>query len=107
MMRRAAMANAFELDLGTVFSHPNAWFTRAAETVSPSPGGEGRGEGGLQTKIKLLSEFSDRLLKLSQPYGVFSKSNNGGKWKLSGSREGFDARARRTAPEGGRGPQAF
>jgi hypothetical protein len=26
---------------------------RAAETVSPSPGGEGRGEGGLQTKIEL------------------------------------------------------
>jgi hypothetical protein len=25
----------------------------AAETVSPSPGGEGRGEGGLQIKIKL------------------------------------------------------
>jgi hypothetical protein len=53
MMRRAAMANAFELDLGTVFSHPNAWFTRAAETFSPSPGGAGRGEGGLQTNIKL------------------------------------------------------
>jgi hypothetical protein len=40
-------------------------------------------------------------------YGVFSKSNYGGKWKLSGSRGGFDAGARRTAPEGGRGPQAF
>jgi hypothetical protein len=26
---------------------------RATETVSPSPGGEGRGEGGLQTLIKL------------------------------------------------------
>ena len=26
---------------------------RAAETVSPSPEGEGRGEGGLQTKIEL------------------------------------------------------
>ena len=39
--------------------------------------------------------------------GVFLKSNYGGKWKLSGSRGGFDARARRTAPEGGRDPQAF
>jgi hypothetical protein len=38
---------------------------------------------------------------------VFSKSNYKGKWKLSGSREAFDAGARRTAPEGGRGPQAF
>jgi hypothetical protein len=26
--------------LRTVFSHPNAWFTRAVETVSPSSGGE-------------------------------------------------------------------
>ena len=26
-----------QLDLGTVFGHPNAWYTRAAETVSPSP----------------------------------------------------------------------
>jgi len=41
------------------------------------------------------------------PYGVFSKSNDGGKWKFSGSRGGFDAGARQTAPEGGRGPQAF
>ena len=30
---------------------------RAAETVSPSPGGEGRGEGGLQTKIELHFRF--------------------------------------------------
>jgi hypothetical protein len=50
-MKRVALAIAFYL--GTVFSHPNAWFVRAAETVSPSPGGEGRGEGGLQTKIDL------------------------------------------------------
>jgi iron(III)-enterobactin esterase len=36
---------------------------------------------------------------------VFSKFNCGGKWKLSGSLGGFDAGARRTAPEGGRAPQ--
>jgi hypothetical protein len=49
MMKRIAVAITFAIDfyLGTVFSHPNAWFMRAAETVSPSPGGEGRGEGEL------------------------------------------------------------
>jgi hypothetical protein len=54
-MKRVAMAIIFAIAFyfGTVFSHPNAWFLRAAETVSPSPGGEGRGEGGLQTKIEL------------------------------------------------------
>ena len=49
-----------------------------------------------------------------QKSGVFSKCNDGGKWKCSGSRGGFDAGdstllttgARRTAPEGGRGPQS-
>jgi hypothetical protein len=70
-MKRVTLAIAFYL--GTVFSHPNAWLTRAAATVSPYPysstlrfnatrwacsaeaqrrRGEGR-EGGLQTKIKL------------------------------------------------------
>jgi hypothetical protein len=38
MMKRVAVAIPFYL--GTVFSHPNAWFMRATETVSPSPGGE-------------------------------------------------------------------
>jgi hypothetical protein len=51
ILKRIAMAITF--NLGTVFSHPNVWFMRAAETVSPSPGGDGRGEGGLQTKIIL------------------------------------------------------
>jgi hypothetical protein len=53
IMKHVAMAINFAMAfyLGTVFSHPNAWFLRAAETVSPSPGGEGR--GGLQTKIQL------------------------------------------------------
>jgi hypothetical protein len=55
------------------------------------------------------NESSPKLRGGKQPqgYGVFLKSNYGGKWKLSGSRGGFDAGARRTAPEGGRGPQAF
>ena len=56
-----AITFAITFYLGRVFSHPNAWFMRATETVSPSPGGEGlpraesrgRGEGGLQTKIQL------------------------------------------------------
>jgi hypothetical protein len=48
-----AITFAIVFYLGRVFSHPNAWFLRATETVSPSPGGEGRGEGGLQTKIEL------------------------------------------------------
>jgi len=54
-MKRVAMATTFAIAfyLGTVFSHPNAWFVRATETVSPSPGGEGLGKGGLQTKIEL------------------------------------------------------
>jgi hypothetical protein len=58
-MKHVALAIASQLlsqllfYLGTVFNNPNAWFMRAAETVSPSPGGEGRGEGGLQTKIEL------------------------------------------------------
>src|ERR1700722_18353312 len=54
-MKRVAMPITFAIAffIGTVFSHPNAWFMSATETVSPSPGGEGRGEGGLQTKIKL------------------------------------------------------
>jgi hypothetical protein len=43
-MKRVALAIAFYL--GTVFSHPNAWFVRAAETVSPVAGGEGQDEGG-------------------------------------------------------------
>jgi hypothetical protein len=55
-----------QLDLGRVFSHSNAWFMRAAETVSPSPGGEGRGEGGLQTLIKLhFKIFKQALVFLS------------------------------------------
>ncbi|MGA2869324.1 MAG: hypothetical protein ABSF34_09210, partial [Verrucomicrobiota bacterium] len=59
IIRRVAMAITFAITLaiafyrGTVFSYPKAWFMRATETVSPSPGGEGRGEGGLQTKIQL------------------------------------------------------
>src|ERR1700722_10783179 len=58
-MKRVAMPITFAIAffIGTVFSHPNAWFMRAAETVSPSPGGEGRGEGGLQTKIQLCFRF--------------------------------------------------
>jgi len=73
IIRRVARAIPFAIAfyLGKVFSHPNAWFTKATETVSPSPGGEGR-EGGLQTKIQLpfkifrpalspcLSELADR-----------------------------------------------
>jgi hypothetical protein len=47
-MKRGALAIAFHL--GPVFSHPNVWFMRAAETVSPSLGGEGRGEGGLSSQ---------------------------------------------------------
>jgi hypothetical protein len=55
MMKRVALAIAYAIafSLGRVFSHPNARFMRATGTVSPSPGGEGRGEGGLQTKIQL------------------------------------------------------
>ncbi|MGA2869176.1 MAG: hypothetical protein ABSF34_08455 [Verrucomicrobiota bacterium] len=55
MMKHVAMAITFAIAyyLVTVFSHPDAWFMRAAETISPSPGGEGRGEGGLQTIIEL------------------------------------------------------
>jgi hypothetical protein len=45
-------------------------------------------------------------LRVESYCGVLSKYNYGGKWKLSGSRGRFDAGARRTAPEGGRGPQA-
>jgi hypothetical protein len=74
IIRRVAMVITFAITfyLGRVFSHPNAWFMRATETDSPSPGGEGRGEGGLQTKIQLhfkifrqalnrcLSELADR-----------------------------------------------
>jgi hypothetical protein len=65
IMKRIAMAITFAIAffLGTVFSHPNAWFMRAAETVSPSPGGEGRGEGGLPTKIKLPFRIFRRALK--------------------------------------------
>ena len=62
MMKRVALAIAFYP--GTVFSHPNAWFMRAAETVSPSPGGEGRGEGGLQTNIKRPFRIFRRALRL-------------------------------------------
>jgi len=47
-----AITYAIAFFLGRVFSHPNAWFMRAAETVSPSPGGEGWGEGGILTKIE-------------------------------------------------------
>ena len=61
-----------QLDLGTVFSHPNAWFTRGTETVSPSPCSSAlrfdathwacraeaqRRRGGLQTKIQLHFRF--------------------------------------------------
>jgi hypothetical protein len=54
-MKRVTMPITFVIAFyfGTAFSHLNAWFMRAAETISPSPGGEGRGEGGLQTKIIL------------------------------------------------------
>jgi hypothetical protein len=63
----------------------------------------------------ILRRLAKRLEVSGTHCGVFSRSNNGGKWKLSGSRGGFDAGgstgltagARRTAPEGGRGPQAF
>jgi hypothetical protein len=48
-----AIAFATVFHLGTAFNHPNVWFLKATETVSPSPGGEGRGEGGFQTKIEL------------------------------------------------------
>ena len=48
-----AITFAIAFCLVTVFNHPDVWFMRATETVSPSPGGEGRGEGGLQTKIEL------------------------------------------------------
>jgi hypothetical protein len=43
--------------IGTVFSHLNAWFMRAVETVSPSRGGAGGGEGGIQVKIELHFRF--------------------------------------------------
>src|ERR1700722_13185345 len=64
-MKRVAMPITFAIAffIGTVFNHPNAWFLRAAETVSPSPGGEGRGEGGLQTKIKLPFRIFRQSLK--------------------------------------------
>jgi hypothetical protein len=55
----------------------------------------------------ILRSLAQRLEVSGAHYGVFSKSNDGGKWKLSGSRGRFDARARRTAPDGGRGPQVF
>jgi hypothetical protein len=69
-------------------------------------------EAGTDFPFRLFLFQNEPSLKLqrgkqSQGYGVFSKSNDGGKWKLSGSRGGFDAGARRTAPEGGRGPQVF
>jgi hypothetical protein len=64
-----------------------------------------------QTTAKKLQASKKRgqvlIIHIYNFYGVFSKANDGGKWKLSGSRGGFDAGARRTAPEGGRGPQAF
>jgi hypothetical protein len=55
MMKHVPMAITFAMAfcLVTVFNHPDVWFMRATETVSPSPGGEGRGEGGLQTIIEL------------------------------------------------------
>jgi hypothetical protein len=65
IMKRVAMAITFAIVfyLGTVFSHLNAWFMRATETVSPSPGEEGRGEGGLQTKIELSFKIFRPALK--------------------------------------------
>jgi hypothetical protein len=45
IMKRVASAIAFYL--GMAFNHPNVWLMKATETVSPSPWGEGRGEGGL------------------------------------------------------------
>ena len=56
-MKHVAMAITFAIAfcLVTVFSHPDAWFMRATETVSPSLGGEGRGEGGLQTKMRVVN----------------------------------------------------
>ena len=63
MMKHVPMAITFAMAfcLVTVFNHPDVWFMRATETVSPSPGVEGlpraesrgQGEGGLQTKIEL------------------------------------------------------
>ena len=63
MMKHVAMAITFAMAfcLVTVFNHPDVWFMRATETVSPSPGVEGlpraesrgQGEGGLQTIIEL------------------------------------------------------
>jgi type II secretory pathway pseudopilin PulG len=117
MMKRVAMAITFEIAfyLGPVFSRPNAWFMRAAETVSPSPGssalrfdatrwacraeaqrrrgGEGRGEGGLQTKIKL-------------PFRIFRpamEENGSFPVRAEGSTRGASncARGRARSPNGG------
>jgi hypothetical protein len=66
MMERFALAIAFYL--GRVFNHPNAWFMRATEAVSPSPGGEGRGEGGLQTKMRVVNGLEGKnFFSPSQP----------------------------------------
>jgi hypothetical protein len=55
-----AIALAIAFYLGTGFSHPNAWFTRAAETDSPSPGGEAGVRAGFKPKYNCIPKFSDR-----------------------------------------------
>jgi hypothetical protein len=78
-MKHVAMAITFAIAfcLVTVFSHPDAWFMRATETVSPSPGGEGRGEGGLQTLIKLhFKVFKQTLVFFIRVYPRPSMAKN-------------------------------
>jgi hypothetical protein len=59
-MKRVATVITFAIAfyLGTVFSHLNAWFMRATETVSPSPGEKAGVD--FKPKFNCLSKFSNK-----------------------------------------------
>ena len=77
IMKRETMPITFVIAFyfGTAFSHlERVVHERAAETITPAPGGAGRGEGGLQTKIILPFRIFRPALGLGKRFSCKAKT---------------------------------
>ena len=72
-MKRIALAIDFYV--GTVFSHPNVWFMRAAETISPSPGERAGVRASFKPKLNGLRFFRQPLRRSGDSIGARSAAD--------------------------------